>query len=212
MPQLGFLQFITASGGDWVIYLLILFSMLAVAVIIERIVVVTRQCRYQDAALTDLTDKLESGPKEVLKTLKHDSVLYRLTKELTDHSAAGYTALDRHLETRLAVEKRNLEKRTVILATLGNNAPFLGLLGTVLGVMKSFHDLGASAGQGPEVVMEGISQALRATAVGIFVALPCVAAFNFIKLRIKGLIIDADRFGHQLISVLENGKGRQAGG
>ena len=212
MSQLGFLQFLTASGGDWVIYLLIVFSMVAVAAIIERIVVVSRQCRYQDAALTDITDKLESGPKEVLKSLKHDSVLYRLTKELTDHAAAGYTSLDRHLETRLAVEKRNLEKRTVILATLGNNAPFLGLLGTVLGVMKSFHDLGASAGQGPEVVMEGISQALRATAVGIFVALPCVAAFNFIKQRIKGLIIDADRFGHQLIAVLQNGKSRKVEG
>ena len=55
MPQLGFLQFLTASGGNWVIYLLIVFSVIAVAVIIERIVVVTRQCRYQDAALTVIT-------------------------------------------------------------------------------------------------------------------------------------------------------------
>ena len=210
MPQLGFLQFLTASGGNWVIYLLIVFSMIAVAVIIERIVVVTRQCRYQDAALAAITDKLELGPKEVLKSLRHDSVLYRLSKELTDHSAAGVTSLERHLETRLAVERRNLEKRTVILGTLGNNAPFVGLLGTVLGVIKAFHDLGASAGQGPEVVMEGISQALVATAVGILVALPCVAAFNFIKKRIKDLMIDADRFGHQLIAVLENGKNRKA--
>ena len=212
MPQLGFLQFLTASGGNWVIYLLIVFSVIAVAVIIERIVVVIRQCRYQDAALTVITDKLELGPDEVLKSLKHDSVLYRLSKELTDHAAAGVTALDRHLDTRLAVERRNLEKRTVILGTLGNNAPFVGLLGTVLGVIKAFHDLGASAGQGPEVVMEGISQALVATAVGILVALPCVAAFNYIKKRIKDLMIDADRFGHQLIAVLENGRGRKVGG
>jgi biopolymer transport protein ExbB/TolQ len=209
MPQLGFLQFLTASGGNWVIYLLIVFSVIAVAVIIERIVIVTRACRYQEKTLMSLTDKLESGPEEVLKSLRHDSVLYRLSKELTEHAAAGFTSLDRHLETRLAVERRNLERRTVILGTLGNNAPFVGLLGTVLGVIKAFHDLGASAGQGPEVVMEGLAQALVATAVGILVALPCVAAFNYIKKRIKDLIIDADRFGHQLIGVLENDKSRK---
>jgi biopolymer transport protein ExbB len=206
MAHLGFLQFLTASGGDWVIYLLIVFSIIAVAVIIERVVVVTRQAKYQESTLTGITERLELGSKEVLKSLKHDSVLYRVTKELADNAAHGTQSLERHLETRLAVERRNLEKRTVILGTLGNNAPFIGLLGTVLGVIKAFHDLGASAGQGPEVVMEGISQALIATAVGIMVALPCVAAFNFIKKRIKDILVDADRFGQQLIAVLEGGR------
>ncbi len=208
MAHLGFLQFLTASGGDWVIYLLVFFSVVAVAVIIERIVVVTRSARYQDSVLTGITERLEMGSKEVLKSLKHDSILYRLTKELIDNAASGTVSLERHLETRLAVERRALEKRTVILGTLGNNAPFVGLLGTVLGVIKAFHDLGASAGQGPEVVMEGISQALIATAVGILVALPCVAAYNYIKKSIKDLLIDADRFGHQLIAVLQGTKRR----
>jgi biopolymer transport protein ExbB/TolQ len=209
MAHLGFLNFLTASGGDWVIYLLIFFSVVAVAVIIERMIVVSRQYRYQESTLTGLSERLEMGPKEMLKSLKHDSILYRLSKELIDHSSNGTQALERHLESRLAVERRSLEKRTVILGTLGNNAPFVGLLGTVLGVIKAFHDLGASAGQGPEVVMEGISQALIATAVGILVALPCVAAFNFIKKRIKDMMIDGERFGHQLIAVLESGKSRR---
>ena len=91
----------------------------------------------------------------------------------------------------------------VILGTLGNNAPFIGLLGTVLGVIRAFHDLGASAGQGPEVVMQGISEALVATAVGILVALPCVAFYNFLQKRIKDALVDADRFGKQLIAILE---------
>ena len=208
--HLGFLQFLTASGGDWVIYLLIVFSMIAFAVIIERLIIVNRTYKYQEKTLTGLTERLEMGPKEMLKTLKHDSILYRLTKEHIDHAANGTSALERHLDTRLAVERRSLEKRTIILGTLGNNAPFVGLLGTVLGVIKAFHDLGASAGQGPEVVMEGISQALIATAVGIMVALPCVAAFNFVKKRIKDIMIDDDRFGHQLIAVLEAGKGSKA--
>lgn len=205
------LQFLSASGGDWVIYLLIAFSVLAVAVIIERVVVVTKQARYQEGALAPATEKLEGGPREILKFLDKDSILFRLSQELISHADNGVVALERHLETRLALERRDLEKRTVILGTLGNNAPFVGLLGTVLGVIKAFHDLGASAGLGPEVVMEGISQALVATAVGILVALPCVAAFNFIKKSIKDLLIDADRFGHQLIAVLESGKSLKAG-
>ena len=205
MGHLAFLNFITASGGDWVIYLLVVFSIIAIAVIIERLIVVGCSVRYQEATLTGLTERLEMGPKEMLKTLRHESILYRLSKELIDHADAGAQSLERHLDTRLAVERRSLEKRLVILGTRGNNAPFVGLLGTVLGVIKAFHDLGASAGPGPEVVMEGISQALIATAVGILVALPCVAAFNFLKIRIKSLMIDADRFGKQLIAVLESG-------
>ena len=100
----------------------------------------------------------------------------------------------------------------VILGTLGNNAPFIGLLGTVLGVIRAFHDLGASAGQGPEVVMQGISEALVATAVGILVALPCVAFYNFLQKRIRDTLMDADRFGKQLIAVVEashDGKARR---
>jgi biopolymer transport protein ExbB len=104
----------------------------------------------------------------------------------------------------MSLERRYLAKRVVILGTLGNNAPFIGLLGTVLGVIRAFHDLGASAGQGPEVVMQGISEALVATAIGILVALPCVAFFNFLQNRIKDTLVDADRFGKQLIAVLES--------
>jgi len=205
MEQLGFLRLLTQTGGDWVIYLLLAFSVVAVAVIIERLVVVNKQARYQDKTLLMLTDRLETGDTDnLLKSLRHDSILYRLTKELIDHASNGALSLERHLETRLALERRSLEKRVIVLGTLGNNAPFVGLLGTVLGVIKAFHDLGASAGQGPEVVMQGISQALVATAVGIMVALPCVAAFNFLKKRIKDLLIDADRFGKQLIALLES--------
>jgi biopolymer transport protein ExbB len=206
MEHLGLLNSLTQSGGDWVIYLLLAFSVLAVAVIIERMVVVTRESRYQERMMMALTERLEQGADEdMLKRLRHDSMIYRVASELLKHAGHGPHAalsLERHLETRLALERRSLEKRIIVLGTLGNNAPFVGLLGTVLGVIRAFKDLGAS-GAGPEVVMQGISQALVATAVGIMVALPCVAAFNFLKKRVKDTILDADRFGKQLIAVIE---------
>src|SRR5579883_339809 len=131
MAHLPFLQALTATGGDWVIYLLFVFSIIAVTVIIERITVVTRQFKYQEKILPSVTERLEAGADaNLIKNLRHDSVLYRVSKELLDHAANGNVSLERHLETRLAVERRGLEKRVIILGTLGNNAPFVGLLGT----------------------------------------------------------------------------------
>lgn len=194
------------------IYLLFGLSVLAFAVIIERSILIDRHARYQTNVLPSLLEKLDEGsPQAVLKSLRPDSIPYRVAKELTDYASKGHLSLERHLEARLSLEKRTLEKRMVILGTLGNNAPFIGLLGTVLGVIRAFHDLGVSAGQGPEVVMQGISEALVATAVGILVALPCVAFYNYLQRRIKDTMVDADRFGKQLIATLETGDTAKGG-
>ena len=85
--------------------------------------------------------------------------------------------------------KLSLEKRLGILATFGNNAPFIGLFGTVLGVMQAFHDLGKSSEFGVKVVMEGISEALVATALGLFVAIPSVIAYNYFVRKIKTILL-----------------------
>jgi len=205
MPNLPFLQLLTSTGGGWVIYLLFALSVVAVAVMIERSIIIGRQFKYQSKVLPELDDKLEDGSAEgLLKALRPDSILYRVAQELIENASKGNLSLERHFETRMSLEKRYLDKRLVILGTLGNNAPFIGLLGTVLGVIRAFHDLAASAGQGPEVVMQGISEALVATAIGILVALPCVASYNFFQKRVKDTLIDADRFGKELIAVLES--------
>jgi len=85
--------------------------------------------------------------------------------------------------------KLSLEKRLGILATFGNNAPFIGLFGTVLGVIKAFHDLATAKQFGVSVVMEGISQALVATALGLFVAIPSVIAYNYFVRKIKSILL-----------------------
>ncbi len=90
MPNLPFLQLLTSTGGGWVIYLLFALSILALAVIIERAVIVTRQYKYQEKILPSLADKIEeSSPDALLKSLQPDSVLYRVAKELVDHASKG---------------------------------------------------------------------------------------------------------------------------
>lgn len=204
MEQMQILKTFAMSGGDWVIHLLIACSVLALAVILDRTIAIAKHRRYQAKALKAF-DPLFNSSKlgELLNSLKPDSMLYRTLNDLLQHSFEGFYSLDQRLATRLGLERRNLEKRILILATLGNNAPFIGLLGTVLGVIRAFHDLGMSDGQGAEVVMVGISEALIATAVGILVALPCVAFYNFLQKRIDDLLHDVELFGKTTIGLIQ---------
>jgi hypothetical protein len=84
-----------------------------------------------------------------------------------------------------ARERLRLERNLAFLGTLGSNAPFVGLFGTVLGIIKAFHDLAGNQAGGPAVVMAGISEALVATAVGLMVAIPAVVAFNYFNRRVR---------------------------
>ncbi len=102
----------------------------------------------------------------------------------------SYRYISKRLELFKETELRiALDKRLGILATFGNNAPFIGLFGTVLGVIKAFNDLGASSEFGVKVVMEGISQALVSTALGLFVAIPSVIAYNYFVRKMKFLLL-----------------------
>ncbi len=106
--------------------------------------------------------------------------------------------LDRRVASYFKHERSELEKGLNILATLGANAPFLGLFGTVLGIIRSFAYLGTQAGS--SAVMSGVSQALYATALGLFVALPAVVFYNVFIKKAKELSLQADSIKDLLVS------------
>lgn len=91
-------------------------------------------------------------------------------------------AAERALEREVAA----LEKGLPVLGTIGSTAPFIGLFGTVLGVMRAFRDLAGASNAGPGVVAVGISEALVATAAGLFVAIPAIIAYNYFTTRSTG--------------------------
>lgn len=201
MSHFGFIGSVTSSGGDWVIYLLLAASILAVTVIIERALVISRRAREQGNTMDCFAALSDASIEHVRRGLPQNSIMARIAVEVQSHAAKGLPIMEQQLGTRLAFERNILEKRLLLLATLGNNAPFIGLLGTVLGVIRAFHDLGSAAGQGPEVVMQGLAEALISTAIGILVALPCVGSYNYLQKRIDDLMLEADRFGHTLIAM-----------
>jgi biopolymer transport protein ExbB len=100
----------------------------------------------------------------------------------------------------LKVKPAALERGLAFLGTLGNNAPFVGLFGTVLGIIRSFRDLANNTTQGASAVMAGIAEALVATAVGLLVALPAVALFNYFQRYIRAQVSGAQALTHLVLA------------
>lgn len=181
------LMSLALTGGGWVIWALILSSVGAVAVVYDRWKLLKEERAALDALRGPVLAAAKAGdPEAAEKALRaHPGAAARILAEVDDLDAA------------LADEKRFLEGRLLWLGTLGNNAPFIGLFGTVLGVIKAFHDL-AESGAGPEVVMAGLSEALVATAVGLLVAIPCVLAFNGLQKAVRDILSETEALGRRL--------------
>jgi biopolymer transport protein ExbB len=94
------------------------------------------------------------------------------------------------------------EKNLSVLATISTNAPFIGLFGTVLGIIKAFHDLAQQSATGAQTVTSGISEALVATAVGLLVAIPAAIAFNLYQRRVKNALGEAESLKSFLVGKL----------
>lgn len=205
--NLEILKGLALTGGNWVIDLLLLCSVLAVAVIVERGIVLAREARW----LRELRDKLEqklatSGDLDQLSkdASKLPGAAARVLSVGLSSGSNGAEATEERLLSATLEERKKVERRLLILGTLGNNAPFIGLFGTVLGVIKAFHDLSQSTGEGPEAVMRGLSEALIATAVGLFVAIPCVMAYNYFQKQVKDIFSGSESLNRLLIARLKS--------
>jgi biopolymer transport protein ExbB len=127
------------------------------------------------------------------------------------HFARGAASVEEAMTSRLVLERADLERHLIILGSLGNNAPFIGLFGTVLGIIKAFKDLAAGGQAGVGVVMVGISSALIATAFGILVAIPAVMANNAFHTRLKRISANTQSLIHMTQAYLrdETKRGRR---
>ena len=113
------------------------------------------------------------------------------------------TGVKRALRRSINAEIRRLTQLVPFLATAGNTAPFIGLFGTVWGIMNTFHGIGVSGSASLAVVAPGISEALVATAAGLLVAIPSVIAYNFFSDRIRVLNSELQSFSSDLLNIIE---------
>lgn len=185
------------GGSEWVLWTLVALSVLSVSFIIERLFVMRSS---RDASrLADARRWIERGQAG-------EAVAALQARSASTYSRLGIAAIEdgeSGLMQATVKERARLESRVWLLATIGSNAPFIGLFGTVLGIIHAFHSLGANVQGGAEVVMAGISEALVATAVGLFVAIPAVVAYNSFVRAIKTTLVRADAEARSLIALAE---------
>jgi biopolymer transport protein ExbB len=198
---------IALGGGNWVLLLLIILSILSIALIVEKAILYWRWGRDTKKLLAEVKENLESDSLEKLHTHLHNPSPVSIIIEAGLSAVPfGPKAIVEAMEGEKITVRMYLEKRLSFLGTLGANAPFIGLFGTVLGIIHAFKDLSVS-GEGGQSVMAGISEALVATAVGLFVAIPAAIFFNVFKKKASDMMAYADSLSHFILKTFYRNEG-----
>jgi biopolymer transport protein ExbB len=193
----------TLLGSEWVLWLLIGLSILSVAVMVERAFFLSAGRSFDleemgKTLLHFLRDGDVVGARRVLAGTRGPEA--RVAASGIDQLDRGTEAISEAMASTKSRVRLEMERNLGILGTLGNNAPFIGLFGTVLGIIKAFADLSRNQGGGAAMVMSGISAALVATAVGLMVAIPAVIAFNFFQTKVRRTLGRVDAVAHLILS------------
>ena len=194
----------TLLGAGWVLWLLLGLSVVSVAVMIERALYFQR--RRMSAAFPELLRRCQAGDLASAATLAtSDSMEAEVVRAAAGVARGGPVAVEKAVQSTIDRRRLEYEQWLFVLGTLGNNAPFIGLFGTVLGIIRAFADLSLNTrggGSNASSVMAGISEALVATAVGLFVAIPAVLAFNIFQRLLKRVIGRSNALGNAIAAGL----------
>jgi biopolymer transport protein TolQ len=147
--------------------------------------------------------KYQSSPLAVLFRSGYKELAYQSQSNKGNISPEKLETVNRALVKTSNQEISRLEKRMSFLATTGSVTPFIGLFGTVWGIMDAFQRIGIVKSAGLDTVAPGIAEALIATAAGLFAAIPAVIAYNYFLHRIKDLITDIDDFSFEFLNIVE---------
>jgi biopolymer transport protein ExbB len=203
-------------GAAWVMWLMLALSVISVAIILERawffwslrddLTVLSKELRVAlDDSIESARRRMDASPSAEAAVVSAGLAMAHKGPKAAEEAMSGAAALQR----------MKLERRLAYLGTLGNNAPFIGLFGTVIGVVMAFDALGDAAKQpvaaagaaasavAPQAVMSSIAEALVATAVGLAVAIPAVAANNFFQRLIKSTLANTEALSRVLLAYLK---------
>ncbi|HRQ44813.1 MAG TPA: MotA/TolQ/ExbB proton channel family protein [Candidatus Goldiibacteriota bacterium] len=200
--------------SSWVIILMLVLSIVVVGVTIERALYFQKNKLDSDKFMAKIkgyiVDKKFEEAEEFCKNTKGN--VPKVILEGLENRFLPREEVSKLMEVAHMEQKINMERYLGVLGTLGNISPFIGLLGTVLGIIKAFKDLASSAGGGPEVVMVGIAEALIATAAGLGVAIPAVVMFNIYTKRVKNIAVEMEAMAKKMLVLLANyAEGSNAG-
>lgn len=199
-------------GAGWVLILMLGLSVVSLAIMLERGWLYWSLRDDAASLMRDLGRLLRAGDLEGARRRLEASPSAEAAVVIAGivEAKLGADAAEEAMAGASALQKLKLEKRLTFLGTLGNNAPFIGLLGTVIGIVGAFDELGKAKNAtlsgatqvAPEAVMNNIAEALVATAVGLLVAIPAVAAFNWFQRIVRATLANTEALSHVLLAHL----------
>ncbi len=170
------------NQAGWVAWPLGLCSVVAVGIFFERLFTLSRIERDETGAFAALQGGKAVDPNDT------GAPLVAIVAQIDPMRGASEETLHHAINVALAQQRMRLRRYLSILATIGSTAPFIGLFGTVLGVMSAFRSM-SRVGLSGEGMASGIAEALSATALGLIVAIPAVFAYNFFVGRVQSLVL-----------------------
>jgi biopolymer transport protein ExbB/TolQ len=200
---------IAMLGSSWVMYLLLVLSVASIGAMVERWWFFRKRGSDGEELGDELCRLLEEGEREQAQALllASPTIEAEVLRASLRWAHGGPAALEAAIDGEMTKRRRDLERGMTLLGTLGNNAPFVGLLGTVIGVIVAFADL--ADGQNKvqmDKVMGGIAEALVATGVGLMVAIPAVVAYNIFQKKISNIEDNVASVSKRLCAFISVGK------
>jgi biopolymer transport protein ExbB/TolQ len=210
--ELGNIDFVQIFRSSFTLMILLVCSILAVAFMVERFLFYRRAKVDSTRLLSRIKMAMESDNyQEAVSICERDrSPVASVLRVGLMNYKLPYHQLQELMTATREEERVKLERYLGVLGTLGNSCPFIGLFGTVVGIIKAFHDLAASGSGGPTVVAAGIAEALVATAAGLAVAIPCVMFFNYFMRKVKNMDVEMEVTSKRFLTIL-SAKGEEAG-
>jgi biopolymer transport protein ExbB len=191
---MGEIHYFEIFKESFTLVILLFCSVVSVALALERLMFFRKAVADGDKLLAHVANLLQSGKGEqaLAETKKNPASVSQVVHYGLLHRGRRRHELEELLASKRLEERLKLEKFLVVLGTMGNTVPFVGLFGTVVGIIKAFRDLALAGTGGPAVVAKGIAEALVATAGGLAVAIPAVIVYNLFMRRVKSLSVDME--------------------
>jgi len=203
-------------GANWVLWLLIALSIASIAVMIDRAIWFRQRDTDTDRFVRELRGAFERGELDRFAAKYKDdpAVPVQVALRGLAERDRGPEAAAEAMHGERSRWRRAADKNLIVLGTLGNNVPFVGLFGTVLGVINAFQHLSQKSASAEQETLATIAEALSATALGLLVAIPAVIAFNFFSRKIRVMMGGADEVAHAVLSLIygaaHGGAGKEA--
>jgi len=193
-------DWIGAMRSSPVMVIIMLCSVLTVGFAMERMIYYTRRRGNPDGVLATALIAVRGGNREeATRVLNGSSHPFgAVAAEMLKSSELSAEAVEEKLQIALSEQRMQLERNLGFIGTMGNTAPLIGLLGTVWGIMRAFHDMARTGSAGPSVVASGVAEALFTTAAGLLVAVPAVILYNHFTRRMGVLLTVAENHARTL--------------